>query len=333
MNFLVFTKDSFIDIMKWCKKSTLEWSVKMTNKEETTRKPEWLKIKLNTNDSYTGLKKMMRTKSLHTVCEEAKCPNIHECWAERKTATFMILGSVCTRACRFCAVSTGLPTELDWQEPERVADSVSIMGLKHVVVTAVARDDLKDGGAAVFAETIKAIRRKNPFTNVEVLPSDMGGVFENLKTLLDARPDILNHNIETVRRLTPSVRARATYDRSLELLRRAKEINSSIPTKSSIMVGLGETKEELIEAMDDLRKNNVEILTIGQYLQPSKKHLKVVKYYSPEEFRELKEIAMEKGFSHCEAGPLVRSSYHADEQVDSAVKQKQLTEKREAKEA
>ncbi len=305
----------------------------MTNKEETTRKPDWLKIKLNTNDSYTGLKKMMRTKSLHTVCEEAKCPNIHECWAERKTATFMILGSVCTRACRFCAVSTGLPTELDWQEPERVADSVSIMGLKHVVVTAVARDDLKDGGAAVFAETIKAIRRKSPFTNVEVLPSDMGGVYENLKTLLDARPDILNHNIETVRSLTPSVRARATYDRSLELLRRAKEINPSIPTKSSIMVGLGETKEELMETMDDLRKNNVEILTIGQYLQPSKKHLKVVKYYRPEEFRELKEIAMEKGFSHCEAGPLVRSSYHADEQVDSAAKQKQLTEKREAKEA
>lgn len=305
----------------------------MSSREEIVRKPEWLKIKLNTNENYTGLKKMMRTKSLHTVCEEAKCPNIHECWAERKTATFMILGDVCTRACRFCAVNTGLPTELDWQEPERVADSVSLMNLKHVVVTAVARDDLKDGGAAVFAETIRAIRRKSPFTSIEVLPSDMGGLIENLETLLDAHPDILNHNIETVRRLTPSVRARATYERSLELLRRAKQMHPDIPTKSSIMVGLGETKEELMETMDDLRANNVEILTIGQYLRPSKKHLKVEKYYHPEEFKELKEIALQKGFSHCESGPLVRSSYHADEQVDSANKHKKLVESEEVKDA
>jgi lipoic acid synthetase len=290
----------------------------MSTKEEHLRKPEWLKIKLNTNENYTGLKKLMRENRLHTVCEEAKCPNIHECWAVRRTATFMILGNVCTRACRFCAVKTGLPTELDWQEPERVAESVRIMNLKHVVVTAVARDDLKDGGAAVFAETVRAIRRKNPFTTIEVLPSDMGGVYENLKTLMDARPDILNHNIETVRRLTPRVRARATYERSLEFLRRAKELQPDIPTKSSIMVGLGETKEEIIEAMDDLRANHVDILTIGQYLQPTKKHLKVVKYYHPDEFRELKEIALSKGFTHCEAGPLVRSSYHADEQVNAA---------------
>ena len=174
----------------------------MTKQTEYKRKPEWLKIKLNTNENYTGLKKMMRSKNLHTVCEEAKCPNIHECWAVRKTATFMILGAVCTRACRFCAVKTGLPTELDLQEPERVADSVVQMGLKHVVITAVARDDLKDGGAAVFAETVRAVRRKNPFTSIEVLPSDMGGVEENLKMLMDAKPDILNHNIETVRRLS-----------------------------------------------------------------------------------------------------------------------------------
>ncbi|MBQ3434461.1 MAG: lipoyl synthase, partial [Selenomonadaceae bacterium] len=207
---------------------------------------------------------------------------------------------------------------------ERVAESVRIMNLKHVVVTAVARDDLKDGGAAVFAETVRAIRRKNPFTTIEVLPSDMGGVYENLKTLMDARPDILNHNIETVRRLTPRVRARATYERSLEFLRRAKELQPDIPTKSSIMVGLGETKEEIIEAMDDLRANHVDILTIGQYLQPTKKHLKVVKYYHPDEFQELKEIALSKGFSHCEAGPLVRSSYHADEQVNEAAKARQL---------
>ncbi|WNS81608.1 lipoyl synthase [Domibacillus sp. DTU_2020_1001157_1_SI_ALB_TIR_016] len=294
----------------------------MSTKEEYLRKPEWLKIKLNTNENYTGLKKMMREKQLHTVCEEAKCPNIHECWAVRRTATFMILGSVCTRACRFCAVKTGLPTELDLQEPERVADSVVQMNLKHVVVTAVARDDLKDGGAYVFAETVRAIRRKNPFTSIEVLPSDMGGIEENLQMLMDAKPDILNHNIETVRSLTPRVRARAKYDRSLEFLRRAKEMQPDIPTKSSLMVGLGETKEEIIEVMDDLRANNVDIMTIGQYLQPSKKHLKVQKYYHPDEFAELREIAMSKGFSHCEAGPMVRSSYHADEQVNAAARAK-----------
>ncbi|WP_338750970.1 lipoyl synthase [Bacillus sp. FJAT-52991] len=305
----------------------------MSKKEEHLRKPDWLKIKLNTNKNYTGLKKMMRENNLHTVCEEAKCPNIHECWAVRRTATFMIFGDVCTRACRFCAVKTGLPTELDWKEPERVADSVQLMNLKHVVITAVARDDLKDGGAAVFAETVRAIRRKNPFTSIEVLPSDMGGIEENLKMLMDARPDILNHNIETVKRLSPRVRARATYERSLEFLRRAKEMQPDIPTKSSIMIGLGETKEEIIEAMDDLRANNVDIVTLGQYLQPSKKHLKVQKYYHPDEFAELREIAMTKGFSHCEAGPLVRSSYHADEQVNSATKAKQELGEKEKLEA
>lgn len=296
----------------------------MATKEEPLRKPEWLKIKLNTNENYTGLKKMMREKNLHTVCEEAKCPNIHECWAVRRTATFMILGAICTRACRFCAVKTGLPTELDLAEPERVADSVAAMKLKHAVITAVARDDLKDGGSVVFAETVRAIRRKNPFTSIEVLPSDMGGVYENLKNLMDAKPDILNHNIETVRRLSNRVRARAKYDRSLELLLRAKEMYPDIPTKSSLMIGLGETKEEILETMDDLLANKVDIMTIGQYLQPSKKHLNVLKYYTPEEFNELKQMAIQKGFSHCEAGPMVRSSYHADEQVNAAAKQKQL---------
>lgn len=296
----------------------------MATKEEPLRKPEWLKIKLNTNESYTGLKKMMREKNLHTVCEEAKCPNIHECWAVRRTATFMILGAICTRACRFCAVKTGLPTELDLAEPERVADSVAAMKLKHAVITAVARDDLKDGGSVVFAETVRAIRRKNPFTSIEVLPSDMGGVYENLKNLMDAKPDILNHNIETVRRLSNRVRARAKYDRSLELLLRAKEMYPDIPTKSSLMIGLGETKEEILETMDDLLANKVDIMTIGQYLQPSKKHLNVLKYYTPEEFNELKQMAIQKGFSHCEAGPMVRSSYHADEQVNAAAKQKHL---------
>ncbi|MEG9298839.1 lipoyl synthase [Mangrovibacillus sp. Mu-81] len=303
----------------------------MTKKDEYVRKPEWLKIKLNTNDNYTGLKKMMREKNLHTVCEEAKCPNIHECWGTRRTATFMILGDICTRACRFCAVKTGLPNELDLKEPERVADSVQLMNLKHVVITAVARDDLKDGGSQVFAETVRAIRRKSPFTSIEVLPSDMGGVFDNIKTLMDSKPDIMNYNIETVRRMTPRVRARATYDRTLEFLRRAKELNPDIPTKSSIMVGLGETKEEILETFDDLRESGVDIVTLGQYLQPTKKHLKVQKYYHPDEFAELREAAMEKGFSHCEAGPLVRSSYHADEQVNAAAKAKQAAGEKELK--
>lgn len=294
----------------------------MANKEYL-RKPEWLKIKLNTNESYTDLKKMMRQEKLHTVCEEAKCPNIHECWAVRKTATFMILGSICTRGCRFCAVTTGVPTELDWEEPERVAHSVEVMGLRHCVITMVARDDLADGGAAILAETVKAIHRRVPTCTVEVLPSDMKGDYESLHTLMDAKPDIFNHNIETVERLTPRVRSKATYERSLQLLKRVKEISPNTPTKSSIMVGLGETKEELLQAMDDLRAHDVDIMTIGQYLQPTKSHLPVERYMHPDEFAELKEIALQKGFKHCESGPLVRSSYHADEQVNQAARKRQ----------
>ncbi|MEC0281026.1 lipoyl synthase [Terribacillus saccharophilus] len=293
-------------------------------REGMLRKPEWLKIDFNTNEDYMDLKKMMREMNLHTVCEEAKCPNIYECWSVRKTATFMILGSICTRGCRFCAVTSGKPTELDWAEPERVANSVAKMGLRHAVVTAVARDDLEDGGSAVFAETVRAIHRRMPNTTVEVLPSDMKGTYESIKTLMDAKPDIFNHNIETVRRLTPSVRHRATYDRSLELLERVKTISPDTPTKSSIMLGLGETKEEIVQAMDDLLEHRVDIMTIGQYLQPSFKHLKVQKYYHPDEFAELKEIALQKGFRHCESGPMVRSSYHADEQVNPEARQRQF---------
>ncbi|UOQ43620.1 lipoyl synthase [Halobacillus salinarum] len=296
----------------------------MSKKNEYIRKPEWLKIKINTNKSYTGLKKLMRDKKLNTVCEEARCPNIHECWSERKTATFMILGDTCTRGCRFCAVKTGLPNELDLGEPERVAESVEIMGLKHVVVTAVARDDLNDGGAAVFADTVRAIRRRVPGCTVEILPSDMKGDYDSLHTLMGGEPDIFNHNIETVRRLTKRVRARAMYDRSLELLRRVKEIRPNTPTKSSLMVGLGEEKEEILQAMDDLLAHNVDIMTIGQYLQPTKKHLNVERYYHPDEFEDLKQIAMEKGFKHCEAGPMVRSSYHADEQVNETSAQRRI---------
>ncbi len=296
----------------------------MTKRDEYIRKPEWLKTKINTNESFRNLKKLMREKGLNTVCEEARCPNLHECWSERKTATFMILGDICTRACRFCAVKSGLPNELDLNEPMRVAESVKIMGLKHVVVTAVARDDLNDGGAAVFAETVRAIRREMPGCTVEILPSDMKGDYESLHTLMSSGPDIFNHNIETVRRLTPRVRARATYDRSLQLLKRVKEIAPYTPTKSSIMVGLGETKEEIIQAMDDLLAHDVDIMTIGQYLQPTKKHLKVVRYYHPDEFKELEEIALSKGFSHCKSGPMVRSSYHADEQVSKASAQRRI---------
>ncbi|PTM57676.1 lipoyl synthase [Desmospora activa] len=284
------------------------------------RKPEWLKTKLTVNENFREIKRMMRGKTLHTVCEEAKCPNIHECWAVHRTATFMILGDICTRACRFCAVKTGLPTELDWQEPERVAEAVEQMGLKHTVITSVARDDLKDGGAAIFAATIRAVRERNPLTSVEVLIPDFQGDRDALQTVMDARPDVLNHNMETVRRRSDRVRSKAKYDRSLELLKRAKEMQPDIPTKSSIMIGVGEEWNEILETMDDLRSVDCNIMTIGQYLQPTKKHLKLEKYYTPQEFRQLKEEGMNRGFDHVESGPLVRSSYHAHEQVQSAKK-------------
>lgn len=286
----------------------------------TQRKPEWLKINLVSGKelaNFKELKQTMRSKTLHTVCEEAKCPNIHECWANR-TATFMILGDICTRACRFCAVKTGLPTELDLAEPERVAEAAEQMGLKHVVVTSVARDDLADGGAMIFAETIKAIRRRLPLASVEVLIPDFMGNWDALKVVMDARPDVLNHNIEAVRRLSDRVRARAKYDRTLALLKKSKELQPDIPTKSSLMIGVGETFEEILETMDDLRTVDVNIMTIGQYLQPTKKHLPVEKYYHPDEFARLKEEGMKRGFSHVEAGPLVRSSYHAHEQANAA---------------
>ncbi len=267
---------------------------------------------------------MMRSKTLHTVCEEARCPNIYECWANR-TATFMILGDICTRACRFCAVNTGMPTELDLQEPERVAEAAEQMGLNHCVITSVARDDLKDGGATIFAETIRAMRRRLPLCSVEVLIPDFMGDIESLKIVMDAKPDILNHNIETVERMSDRVRARAKYPRSMELLRNSKTLQPNIPTKSSIMLGVGEEWDEILHAMDDLRAVDCDILTLGQYLQPSPKHLNVAKYYTPEEFAILKEEGLKRGFSHVESGPLVRSSYHAHEQVKSASKSKETS--------
>ncbi|MEW9673176.1 lipoyl synthase [Ammoniphilus sp. 3BR4] len=282
------------------------------------RKPSWLKVNMGTtNENYKELKKMMRNKTLHTVCEEAKCPNIYECWSNR-TATFMILGDICTRACRFCAVKTGRPTELDWAEPDRVAEATEQMGLQHVVVTSVARDDLEDGGAIIFAETIRAIRSRLPMCSVEVLIPDFIGNWDALRVVLDAKPDILNHNMETVERLSDRVRSKAKYRRSLELLLKSKELSPLIPTKSSLMIGIGETLDEILLTMNDLRNVDCDILTIGQYLQPTKQHLEVVKYYSPTEFQWLKEEGEKRGFKHVESGPLVRSSYHAHEQVQAS---------------
>lgn len=293
-------------------------------RQSMERKPEWLRISLETGDEYKELKTMMRGRKLHSVCEEAKCPNIYECWSQR-TATFMILGSICTRACRFCAVTSGLPTELDLEEPKHVAESVRDMGLKHVVITSVARDDLNDHGASMFAETIRAVRELNPLTNIEVLIPDLGGEPERIQAVLDAKPDVLNHNLETVARLSDKVRAKAKYDRSLSVLRQAKELRPGQTTKSGIMVGLGETKEELIQAMTDLREAGVDIITIGQYLQPTLKHIQLQRYYTPEEFAELKQEGLKIGFAHVESGPLVRSSYHAHEQAEHAKNRSQAT--------
>jgi lipoyl synthase len=283
-------------------------------REQALNRPEWLKIQMKTGPNYQDLKEIMRGQSLHTVCEEARCPNIYECW-ENRTATFMILGDICTRACRFCAVTSGKPTELDLAEPERVADAVVSMGLQHVVVTSVARDDLADGGASVFAATIRAIRTRVPNCGVEVLIPDFGGNWAALAAVMDASPDILNHNVETVRRLSDKVRSRAKYERTLELLKRAKEMRPDIRTKSSIMLGVGESIEEILETMEDLRRVNVDILTVGQYLQPTKQHLLVEKFYTPTEFLRMRGEGLQRGFAHVESGAMVRSSYHAHEQV------------------
>lgn len=296
----------------------------MKTKQQALPKPDWLRIKLTTGGNYAEIKDMMGSKKLHTVCEEARCPNIYECWANR-TATFMILGDICTRACRFCAVKTGMPTELDLEEPKRVAEAAEQMGLRHCVVTSVARDDLKDGGAMIFAETVKAIRERLPLCSVEVLIPDFMGSEESLQVVMDANPNILNHNIETVARMSDRVRAKAKYPRSIELLKRAKQMKPNIPTKSSIMLGVGETYEEILQAMDDLRAVDVDILTLGQYLQPTPNHLPIVRYVHPDEFAQLKEEGLKRGFSHVESGPLVRSSYHAHEQVKSASEAKAAT--------
>jgi lipoic acid synthetase len=280
------------------------------------RKPPWIRVRLPSGESYQRLKGLMRSKSLHTVCEEALCPNIAECWG-CGTATFMILGDVCTRNCRFCAVKTGVPkTPHDAAaDPSNVAEAAAAMGLRHVVVTSVTRDDLPDGGASVFAETIRRIHQSVPGCTVEVLIPDFGGERLPLEIVVDAGPEILAHNVETVSELYHAVRPQAIYQRSLHLLGTIKEIDPLITTKSGIMVGLGETREELIRVLFDLRLMDCDILTIGQYLRPSPAHLPVNRYYPPEEFEELKQLALSKGFRWVESGPLVRSSYHAAMQI------------------
>ena len=284
----------------------------------TQRKlPEWLKVKMPSGSKYENLKKLMGDQMLHTVCEEARCPNIGDCW-ERETATYMILGDTCTRACTYCAVKTGSPTGLDLEEPIRLAKTVQTLGLKYAVITSVNRDDLPDGGAFIFGQCIRQIKKLSPSCKVEVLTPDFEGNWDSLKTVLDSEPDTFNHNIETVRRIFPKVRAKGNYELSIELLHKAKEIQADLITKSGIMVGLGETKDEIIRTMKDLRAVDCNLLTIGQYLRPSTKHTPILKWYTPKEFKELEEIGLSVGFSHVASGPLVRSSYHADEQHSSA---------------
>jgi lipoyl synthase len=286
----------------------------------TERIPKWFKVRIDTTDDFKKVKNLVDDNHLHTVCREASCPNVHECWGKFRTAAFMILGDICTRKCRFCDVAAGKPRRVDCGEPVRIAKSVKTMNLNHAFITMVTRDDLPDGGASIMAQTVREIRIKVPGCSTEVLCSDLMGKRDNIELIVESGPDITGHNIETVRRLTPGVRSRSDYERSLRFLETVKEINPRTITKSSMMLGLGETREEVLEAMDDLRMARVDMLNIGQYLQPSRTNLAVSRYWTPKEFSELKEEALLKGFIHCESGPLVRSSYHADEQIDKITK-------------
>ena len=286
-------------------------------------KPEWLKARAPVGENFHQLKKLARGLGLHTVCESAQCPNIGECW-NHGTATFMLLGDICTRRCGFCAVPKGKPQAIDYEEPARVAEAVATLGIKHAVVTSVNRDDDNVGGAKIFAETIRQIRLLAPGCRVEVLIPDFQGLEEPLRIVLDAKPDVLNHNTETVPRLYRAVRSGARYLRTLDLLENAKKFSPGMVTKSGVMVGLGESAEELIEVFADLSARGVDILTVGQYLRPSRDHLPIARFYTPDEFRMLKEEALARGFRHVESGPLVRSSYHAHEQADASAEPRQL---------
>jgi len=277
-------------------------------------KPEWLKARAPVGENFHSLKKLARGLGLHTVCESAQCPNIGECW-NHGTATFMLLGDICTRRCGFCAVPKGKPAPIDWDEPARVAEAVAILGLKHAVITSVNRDDDNLGGAQIFAETIKRVRELSPECRIEVLIPDFQGSDQALRVVLDAKPDVLNHNTETVPRLYRAVRSGARYDRTLRLLENTKKFFTGMVTKSGVMVGLGESITELIEVFHDLGLRGVDILTVGQYLRPSRDHLPIARFYTPDEFRYMKDEALRFGFRHVESGPLVRSSYHAHEQT------------------
>jgi lipoic acid synthetase len=275
-------------------------------------KPKWLRVKLPTGQAYKEVRDIVSEHKLHTICESGHCPNMGECWGAG-TATFMILGNICTRSCGFCNVATGKPLEADPFEPGRVANSVKLMNVKHAVITSVDRDDLPDGGSEIWAQTVRAIRHQSPGTTLETLIPDFAGKWENLARIIQVAPEIVSHNLETVRRLTKEVRIQAKYDRSLEVLRRLRQ--AGIKTKSGVMLGLGESFEEAVETMDDLRSVDCQILTLGQYLQPTPKHLPVVEFIHPDTFAELKKIGLEKGFRYVESGPLVRSSYHAEKHL------------------
>lgn len=280
---------------------------------ELGKRPDWLKVKLPSGENYKKVYELMRKSKLNTVCEEAKCPNLAECW-NRKTATFMILGDTCTRSCGFCNVKVGMPTELDLDEPRRVAESVESMGLRHAVITSVNRDELKDGGASIFSETVRLIRERMPQTTIEILIPDFKGEEESFEIIMQNPPDILNHNLETVHRLYHAVRPQAKYERSLELIRWFK--NKGLRTKSGIMVGIGETREEVFELIKDLYDHGCEIMTIGQYLQPTKNHLPVHRFVTLDEFQSYKEFGLKTGLKAVESSPLVRSSYHADKHAE-----------------
>ncbi len=279
---------------------------------ERIRKPEWLRVKLPTGEEYKKVRNIVSDHKLHTICESGNCPNMGECWGAG-TATFMILGNICTRSCGFCNVATGRPLAVDLQEPERVAKSIQLMKIKHGVITSVDRDDLKDGGSIIWAETITKIRELNPNTTLETLIPDFKGEWDNLQRIIDVAPEIVSHNLETVRRLTKEVRIQAKYDRSLEVLKRLKD--GGMKVKSGIMLGLGETEEEVLETLQDLRNAGCEIVTIGQYLQPTPKHLPVVEFVHPDQFAKYKKAGMEMGINYIESGPLVRSSYHAEKHL------------------
>ncbi|NLR57087.1 lipoyl synthase [Chitinophaga polysaccharea] len=282
----------------------------------TTRvkKPDWLRVKLPIGETYKQVRNLVDTHKLHTICESGNCPNMGECWGAG-TATFMILGNICTRSCGFCAVATGRPEPADFDEPQRVAEAIYLMKVKHAVITSVDRDELKDGGSIIWANTINAVRALNPQTTMETLIPDFRGQWENLQRIIDAAPEIVSHNLETVERLTKQVRIQAKYHRSLEVIRRLKE--GGMRTKSGIMLGLGETKEEVVQAMQDLYDNGCDVVTLGQYLQPTPKHLPVVRFVHPDEFAELREIGYNMGLDYVESGPLVRSSYHAEKHIFS----------------